>query len=469
MAMTTRCPQCSTTFKVVPDQLRVRNGLVRCGECATVFDGRACLVAQIPERLESTDVASADSTPSVLPETPQVSKAPPIPESLQASRGPETPKPFQVSREPAIPESLLVSKDPDILETPVVLTAPSGPPSEPFIAAPAASASPAVLRGRSDIARQDPYLGETIEQDDSDELEANDPYVTARTTHPGSGPSAAADTRAVDEPDDAEDEHGRGEHDVDKHYVDEHYVDERYVGDDADADHRDADDHCDAVGADDDEHARVSYHARDHEDRDENTPVILGEARTRYHGETDVGRTPPEFLDPDHQARRSFLRSLWGYACVIGLLVLAAQLIFVYRSAIAGMSPELRPTLERLCEPLGCKIGYPRRIKDIAITSSSLQPPRGRAGAPENGRSVLVLRASLRNQYDQPQQWPALRLDLSDLSDTVVIRKVLLPSDYLPADQADRPFEPGAELNIAVPIEIAGAHVNGFQLHKFFP
>ncbi|MGB3435628.1 zinc-ribbon domain-containing protein, partial [Achromobacter sp.] len=44
MALTTRCPQCGTTFKVVLDQLRVRNGLVRCGACSTVFDGRACLV-----------------------------------------------------------------------------------------------------------------------------------------------------------------------------------------------------------------------------------------------------------------------------------------------------------------------------------------------------------------------------------------------------------------------------------------
>ncbi|WP_241117528.1 zinc-ribbon domain-containing protein, partial [Achromobacter xylosoxidans] len=46
MALTTRCPQCGTSFKVVPDQLRVRNGLVRCGACATVFDGRACLLPE---------------------------------------------------------------------------------------------------------------------------------------------------------------------------------------------------------------------------------------------------------------------------------------------------------------------------------------------------------------------------------------------------------------------------------------
>ncbi|WP_420315127.1 MJ0042-type zinc finger domain-containing protein [Bordetella avium] len=44
MSLVTRCPHCATAFKVVADQLRVRNGLVRCGVCNTVFDGRACLV-----------------------------------------------------------------------------------------------------------------------------------------------------------------------------------------------------------------------------------------------------------------------------------------------------------------------------------------------------------------------------------------------------------------------------------------
>lgn len=39
MSQITRCPACSTYFKVVPDQLRVSQGWVRCGCCAQVFDG----------------------------------------------------------------------------------------------------------------------------------------------------------------------------------------------------------------------------------------------------------------------------------------------------------------------------------------------------------------------------------------------------------------------------------------------
>ena len=38
MSLITRCPACGTMFKVVPDQLKVSQGWVRCGQCASVFD-----------------------------------------------------------------------------------------------------------------------------------------------------------------------------------------------------------------------------------------------------------------------------------------------------------------------------------------------------------------------------------------------------------------------------------------------
>jgi predicted Zn finger-like uncharacterized protein len=43
MTLATRCPTCGTTFRVQPTQLSQRGGRVRCGKCATVFDGVAAL------------------------------------------------------------------------------------------------------------------------------------------------------------------------------------------------------------------------------------------------------------------------------------------------------------------------------------------------------------------------------------------------------------------------------------------
>lgn len=43
MSLITRCPACETMFKVVPDQLRVSEGWVRCGQCDEIFDASAHL------------------------------------------------------------------------------------------------------------------------------------------------------------------------------------------------------------------------------------------------------------------------------------------------------------------------------------------------------------------------------------------------------------------------------------------
>lgn len=39
MALVTRCPNCAMTFRVTPLHLRVRNGKVKCGHCAYIFNG----------------------------------------------------------------------------------------------------------------------------------------------------------------------------------------------------------------------------------------------------------------------------------------------------------------------------------------------------------------------------------------------------------------------------------------------
>nr|WP_315494945.1 zinc-ribbon and DUF3426 domain-containing protein [uncultured Rhodoferax sp.] len=43
MSLITQCPACATMFKVVPDQLRISDGWVRCGQCDEVFDANAHL------------------------------------------------------------------------------------------------------------------------------------------------------------------------------------------------------------------------------------------------------------------------------------------------------------------------------------------------------------------------------------------------------------------------------------------
>jgi predicted Zn finger-like uncharacterized protein len=45
----TRCPSCKTVFRVTDAQLALRDGVVRCGHCQTIFDGRAELISLAPQ------------------------------------------------------------------------------------------------------------------------------------------------------------------------------------------------------------------------------------------------------------------------------------------------------------------------------------------------------------------------------------------------------------------------------------
>lgn len=69
-ALITRCPACATMFKVVPDQLRVSEGWVRCGHCGEVFDASAHL--QEPDAVvqAQADAAEAEPAEPAPPPTP---------------------------------------------------------------------------------------------------------------------------------------------------------------------------------------------------------------------------------------------------------------------------------------------------------------------------------------------------------------------------------------------------------------
>jgi predicted Zn finger-like uncharacterized protein len=62
--MLTRCPQCETTFRVSPQQLKVHQGEVRCGRCSTIFDAFDSLVAESPS---ATTGDVADNFPASAP------------------------------------------------------------------------------------------------------------------------------------------------------------------------------------------------------------------------------------------------------------------------------------------------------------------------------------------------------------------------------------------------------------------
>src|SRR5690606_5597537 len=101
MSMITSCPACGTMFRVVPDQLRISEGWVRCGHCTEVFDASANLSdesilfepplaqqAARPADLQPTVPQELETQPAPLPLRREAPEPEPHPEPE-----PEPPRP----------------------------------------------------------------------------------------------------------------------------------------------------------------------------------------------------------------------------------------------------------------------------------------------------------------------------------------------------------------------------------------
>jgi predicted Zn finger-like uncharacterized protein len=84
MSMITGCPACGTMFKVVPDQLKISEGWVRCGHCSEVFDAAAHLQAAAPAgAAQAASQAQPPSTPQAQSPAADAAGEPQEPLQLQ--------------------------------------------------------------------------------------------------------------------------------------------------------------------------------------------------------------------------------------------------------------------------------------------------------------------------------------------------------------------------------------------------
>ena len=95
MALATKCPQCAALFRVVADQLKLRGGLVRCGQCRAVFDAIGSLTYVDDTALAQTRTITALTQPLAKPAAatvPHSSRIEPAatPAPSPTRRGPRT-------------------------------------------------------------------------------------------------------------------------------------------------------------------------------------------------------------------------------------------------------------------------------------------------------------------------------------------------------------------------------------------
>jgi len=428
MALATRCPHCHSVFRVVADQLKLRGGLVRCGQCHTVFDAIGALTY-----LDDAQLRQAAPAQTPPPPAPEVSRQPDI--LLEAEPA--------VAASHTLPAPPLPERAAQALrELADALASAPAPAHEPLLA-PATSGSgaqndPARAEHGELQASDSPAPARSPDSTDTDaarEIDACAERLTAAATGESGEPQPSGTARDFETPDPQA-----------------------------------ADAGPDPVRAAPSAPAPLEDIAEPAIEAEATPPEIQPDATLAapavpalLAAQDAVGSTlaEPEFLRRAAQEERRRRRSRWWAAgCAVLTLVLVGELLLAFRAQLLTRWPQAYPLLVEACAPLGCEVSWPAAPGQLAVLASDLQALPG--------TSAFELNVSLRNRAPFPQALPALELTLTDTRGQPLIRKVVLPGEYLPAQRADH-LAAGEDLAARIFFEVQGQAPAGFLVYPFHP
>lgn len=415
MELKTRCPRCGTSFAASVETLQRRRGYIRCIQCAHIFDGfEEVIDEQAPEPSYHSPATPVQIEPRLAPEPPVSPRQEQV-QSVDLQAPIPGPRFVEHSRhapprdEGTAHESLQVRKFPDSILThaPVTPAAPAAVTTEPFVR----PAEPAVESVEPSVIRAR-SRHEPLPQDDQDT-------------------SFFVSTGSVSEPD--------GDHHIGQASWSAAEP-EFSVGDRASA-----------LRASFPSRQADGTHDRDGEDFQQDWVIDPNPAlqrETRYEGEASFGQRVGSLI--------------WTSLCVLGVVLFVVQLMYVYRVQIVSQIPLLRPVFESACQTLSCKVPYERRLDQIRVQASALHK------APNQpGQSTLGF--TLRNEFERPQEWPTLVLDLKDFSGALIARRNITPDQYLASERREPAFAARSEIMVRLPLNTGQLQVNGYQISPFFP
>ncbi|WP_316151485.1 DUF3426 domain-containing protein [Cupriavidus sp. BIC8F] len=479
--LVTRCPACRTAFRLVADQLRLRQGLVRCGQCETVFDAREHLI-EIP--LPTDAASSASSAPSAA-----ASPAAP-PASAEAAPAPQ----------PAFTPTIDPGYDVPALDAPTMLMS---SPEDMAMPAPAGMED-------SEIEQALREANEAVAHRDAREAQRQAAGPDAAQPAPATPPEQAEDTPAQPAPASAWPALDHGALDIPAAPAAPPTATAAPAAPqpvDADAEPApvapaasipSASEFLRAASADagseptpwpDEASVRpATSPASPAVGEDDNATgpdtgqpfsvtggAVAREQTTRRWARTEAPTGPvfaPDFLrharerERERQPRKPVAvpRSAWRVAAVVLAIAAAVQVVYLARSQLAGQFPMLRPALETACAPLGCDVPPWRDIDALRIETSQLQRQD------EDGDTYL-LAVTLRNLGRASTALPAIELVMTDLQDQLLLRRVLQPADYLEPSQkafAAQGLRAGMELPVRVRFRTQQAPAN-YRVLIFYP
>ena len=529
MALATRCPHCNTTFRVAADQLKLRGGIVRCGTCHEIFDGNKSLFD--PDAAVAAPVAPL--APEQFAPIPLPLAAPvPAAEAGAAASLPASAIPPEPARKvdlkyepdpdfdiepPPPPFNGYVDFPLDLVEEDIVaLGAPADdearkaepepepepvpepePASTPAIA-PEPVSEPAPAMAPAPVSEPEPVM-------DAAPVAASEPAAPFDATPSPAAPAAPADApsnTAIDMPLDLSLDAPPADSAPEEPYIElDPHANEGYYDDPPDY-------HDDLPGTPPRAGASAAP-ARGADEKNERfsvlpvaesgplpllreashdlpgdaaggapaTPPLAAPAKPRKKKSKPTPRPPapdavpaaaPEPDEPafvrqgrEQEASGRTRRTLLSIGAALLALALLAQGLTTFRNTLAASVPALKGPLVAACSVLGCQVELPAEIDALSIETGELQTLGGNS---------FSLTTSLRNQSMLIQAWPTIELALTDSSDKVLLRRIIAPIDYLPANvPAGKGFAARSDQPLKLTFEVSQIKASGYRIAIFYP
>jgi predicted Zn finger-like uncharacterized protein len=412
MALATTCPLCKTSFKVVPDQLKLSRGSVRCGVCQNVFSGIDHLryvdqsAIKDPKPWQASTEARAGAGTEADPQ--------PSPSAPLQAAGNQLPMPDGAGA----PGGTVSSDD---LKTAFFLPE-TGFGNQVSDALTGAAITPKRDNDFSNLPRMrfSPHVAS-----DQGAPTPSDTVNKAADGQTGSGQRSVIKSGAAESVGPAQPAILQGSNT--------------------------------AHGISESQHTSEMPSSKN---REASLPgeVVTSSATLKV---APLSAKSTDFSYPgksESRKRQPFALMIVAFL-VVGLLV---QALIGWRNDIAARSPAMSAVLNTVLDPLGLTISPPLDLSAMSIESFELQTGRS--------ANVLQMTAILRNRSSHVVSFPAMELTLTDSSGALLSRKVIRVESFVDTPLiAAQGLAARSELPLRIALEHDGLAPAGYSVALFYP
>jgi len=192
-------------------------------------------------------------------------------------------------------------------------------------------------------------------------------------------------------------------------------------------------------------------------------PSVAADSLEQVQADSHLAEAPPQARSPMPAATSvAPTRSgsgMWLAVSSLLLLLLAWQMVLSQRHVLAAEEPNLKPWLQALCAPVLCEVTWPQEPDALQIENSSFH---------EDAQGGYTLQLRIKNAQHHPVATPYLELNLTDLQDQVVVRRVFSIQEMALKDHIPALRDARLSLHFELDPKLS-EQVSGFRALIFYP